>query len=302
MRGEHPWTISGSLASWYLVASSKELGEGAVSQAVVGEREVVLYRSEGVVSALDPHCAHMGAKLCQGKVRNGLLTCPLHGWQYGPDGKLAGGRERLRSWPVLERMGGIFVYNGPAPLYQPPEEMTDYHWSAVAPAEVDSPWYALTANAFDTHHYEAVHRRRLLEPAQVEQPDPWRFRCSYLSEPTGGHASDRLMRYLSPKGIRVTMTCFGGTVFTVRSEVGSRKAALVVGMEPRGDTTRLRLLVGSQGRGVTALMARYLYTSFLKSDLKPMTGIRLQPYTGLEVDRTIERFARYLESLPEAEE
>ena len=32
-----------------------------------------------------------------------------------------------------------------------------------------------------------------------------------------------------------------------------------------------------------------------------MSGVRLQPFTGLEVDAVIERFARYLESLPEAE-
>ena len=140
-----------------------------------------------------------------------------------------------------------------------------------------------------------------MEPPTLEQPEPYLFSCSYLSQVTGSHFSDRLMQSLAPRGIRVTMTCYGGPLFTVSSVLANRQASLMVGMEPVGEKTRLRLLVGSQGGKLTALIARYLYTSFLRSDLKPMSGVRLQPFTGLEVDAVIERFARYLESLPEAE-
>ena len=293
-----PWRVSNDLASWYLVASSSELPEGQVQSARVGEDEVVLYRAEGKVRALDPYCSHMGARLCHGGVKNGLLTCPLHGWQYKGDGSVAGGTQRIRGWPVVERMGGILVFNGREPLFEPPPEQSEYHWSSTSSSLLDTPWFALTANAFDTHHYEAVHRRRLKEPPTITEPDQWTFSCSYLSEVTGNEVSDRMMRWLAPEGIKVTMTCYGGVLFTVKSTVGRRQASLMVGMEPRKDQTVLRLQVGSRGRGLQAVLARYLYTSFLKSDLKPMSGVRLQPYTGLAVDATIERFARYLEGLP----
>ena len=81
-----PWRVSNDLASWYLVAAGDQLPEGHVQPARVGKNEIVLYRTEGQVRALAPHCAHMGARLCHGAVKNGLLTCPLHGWQYKGDG------------------------------------------------------------------------------------------------------------------------------------------------------------------------------------------------------------------------
>ena len=296
-----PWRVSNNLAAWYLVAASSDIAEGQIRPASLGSREIVLFRTKGRIHALDPHCSHMGAKLCQGKIDGEHLVCPLHGWRYSGNGEVAGGMGRIRSWPVQETLGGILVFNGPKPLYAPPAHQPEFRWGGAASTLIDAPWFALTANAFDTHHYEAVHRRKLLEPPTLEHTDRYLFSCSYLSQVTGGHFSDRVMQYLATRGIRVTMTCYGGPLFTVHSILDDRQASLMVGMEPVGDQTRLRLLVGSQGGKLTALIARYLYTSFLRSDLKPMSGVRLQPFTGLEVDAVIERFARYLESLPEAE-
>ena len=295
------WVISDDLKAWYFVAASKELPPGGVLPARVGSREIVLFRSHsGSVRALDPHCAHMGARLQGGKVDGEHLVCPLHGWRYQGDGKVAGGRNCVRSWPVVERFGAVFVFHGQEPTFLLPEGLTHFHWSAMKGAIVDAPWYALTANAFDTHHYEAVHLRRLLEPPLIEQPDAYRFDCSYLSMPTGTALSDRLMTRLAPRGIRVTMQCYGGPLFVVQSRLGRRETALVVGMEPLGHQTRLRLSVGSPKPGPISWVAGFLYSSFLKRDLGAMSGIRLQPYTGLAVDETMERFARYLESLPVA--
>lgn len=214
---------------------------------------------------------------------------------------MAGLKSSVKSWPVVERMGGILVFNGPKPLYDPPPEQPDFFWGSVESNVIEAPWFALTANAFDTHHYEAVHKRRLWEPPHIEQLDSWRFACTYRSQVTGHDLNDRLMRWLSNNDIKVTMTCFGGPLFTVRSSLGKRRASLMVGMTPEKDATRIRLMVGSSSRGLTALVSRYLYTSFLKNDLEPMTGVRLNPYTGLPVDSTIERFAHYLEALPEAQ-
>ena len=295
------WSISDNLAAWCFVAASRELAEGGVLGARLGSKEIVLYRSQGQVSALDPYCAHMGARLAAGKVDGDHLVCPLHGWRYQRNGDVAGGSKRcVRSWPVLERMGAILVFNGKEPLFEPPGEEESFHWSSPSPARIGAPWYALTANAFDTHHYEAVHRRRLLAEAKVERADRYRFACSYVSHATGDELSDRLMNYLSGGRIEVRMECYGGPLFLVRSRLGRRQSALLVGMEATGDGGSLmRLSVGSPRGGPVALLTAYLYTTFLKRDLNAMTGIRLRPYTGLPVDRIIEEFAHYLESLPE---
>lgn len=294
------WRISDNLAAWYFAALSSQLREGGILPARVGTRDVVLFRADGRVSALDPHCAHMGARLAGGKVDRGHLVCPLHGWRYQTDGRVAGGRQCVRSWPVSERLGAILVFNGPEALFPPPEPPAPLHWSAAGSTEIQAPWYALTANAFDTHHYEAVHRRRLLGAPEVERADAFRFACSYISHPTGSELSDRLMTWLSGGRIEVRMECFGGPLFLVRSRLGKRVSSLLVGMEaiPEGGT-RMRLSVGSPSRGPVGALAAYLYRSFLRRDLDAMTGIRLRPYTGLPVDALMEQFARYLEGLPE---
>lgn len=304
LRADHaslPWRVSNDLAAWYVVAASSQVREKEVLSATVAEREIVLFRSGETVHALDPHCPHMGAKLCAGKVDGEHLVCPLHGWRIQGDGRVAGLKTRVRSWPVVERMGAVLVFNGPEPLCEPPAEQPEFFWTAAQSGRIDAPWFALTANAFDTHHYEAVHKRRLREPPLIEQPNPWQFSCSYRSQVTGHHLNDRLMKWLSGNDIKVTMTCIGGVLFTVSSVLGKRRASLLVGMTPEGDSTRVRLMVGSTKRGLTATLSRYLYTSFLKNDLEPMTGIRLNPFTGLSVDATIERFAHYLDALPEAQ-
>ena len=48
-----------------------------------GERIAVI-RHEGGVSALHGVCAHQGGPLDEGKVIDGCLTCPWHGWTYQP--------------------------------------------------------------------------------------------------------------------------------------------------------------------------------------------------------------------------
>lgn len=49
-----------------------------------GER-LALVRWDGKVAALHGVCAHQGGPLYEGKVIDGCLTCPWHGWQYRPE-------------------------------------------------------------------------------------------------------------------------------------------------------------------------------------------------------------------------
>lgn len=131
-RNRDLWSVSDNLAAWYYVARSRDLLEGKTLEVRVGTRTVVCYRSSGKVSALDPHCAHMGARLVGGKVDRGELVCPLHGWRYRSDGQVAGGKACVRSWPVIERFGAVLVFNGKQPLFEPPEALPFHCYVDVA--------------------------------------------------------------------------------------------------------------------------------------------------------------------------
>lgn len=69
----------------------------------VGTHGVVVCRVRGELFALDDNCSHRDARLSDGRLRNYLLTCPIHGAQFdirtgehsGPPATCA-----VRCWPV----------------------------------------------------------------------------------------------------------------------------------------------------------------------------------------------------------
>lgn len=48
-----------------------------------GER-IAVFKHNGAISAVTNLCAHQGGPLGEGKVIDGCITCPWHGWQYRP--------------------------------------------------------------------------------------------------------------------------------------------------------------------------------------------------------------------------
>lgn len=51
---------------------------------VPGRERVAIFRHDGGVSAVTNVCVHQGGPLGEGKVIDGCITCPWHGWQYRP--------------------------------------------------------------------------------------------------------------------------------------------------------------------------------------------------------------------------
>ena len=107
-------------SGWYQIASSRELGAGAVRPLRYFGRDLVLFRTaDGVAHALDAHCAHLGAHLGHGgRVEGECIRCPFHGWLYGAGGECreAPGTARvppratMRPWRVQESDGLILMF------------------------------------------------------------------------------------------------------------------------------------------------------------------------------------------------
>lgn len=68
--------------NWRETCLLSEIPEGLVSEKIIKERSVLLYRKGDVVSCVDNVCAHLGMPLEMGEVSNGVITCPYHGFQY----------------------------------------------------------------------------------------------------------------------------------------------------------------------------------------------------------------------------
>jgi phthalate 4,5-dioxygenase oxygenase subunit len=116
---------------WQPIALSDELqGERPVVPVRVLGQDLVLFRdNENRLGLIDRGCPHRGADLAYGRLEDGGLRCPFHGWLFDVSGQCletpaepAGSRLcqriRQRAYPVQERNGIVFGYLGEG---EPPE-------------------------------------------------------------------------------------------------------------------------------------------------------------------------------------
>ncbi len=58
------------------------LEPGSVELVVFGGIDVALFRRGDELFAIGNECAHKGGNLCDGRVEEDIVTCPLHGWEF----------------------------------------------------------------------------------------------------------------------------------------------------------------------------------------------------------------------------
>jgi nitrite reductase (NADH) small subunit/3-phenylpropionate/trans-cinnamate dioxygenase ferredoxin subunit len=64
------------------VAKVSDIPEGGSMVVSVREKDIAIFRINGVFQAIDDMCPHMGASLSSGYVENGCVTCPWHYWRF----------------------------------------------------------------------------------------------------------------------------------------------------------------------------------------------------------------------------
>jgi nitrite reductase/ring-hydroxylating ferredoxin subunit len=67
------------------VASIHELVEGRGKVVIVDDQRVALFLHQGRVFAISNVCRHQGGPLGEGRILDGCVTCPWHGWNYQPE-------------------------------------------------------------------------------------------------------------------------------------------------------------------------------------------------------------------------
>src|SRR5882762_4744905 len=88
-----------------------------------GER-VAVFRYDGKVSAISNVCQHQNGPLGEGRIIDGCVTCPWHGYQYQPDtgASPAPFKERVPTFRVKVVNGSVFVHpqpNAPGTYVEP---------------------------------------------------------------------------------------------------------------------------------------------------------------------------------------
>ena len=118
---------------WYIAAATSELGRRPLARTVLGVPLVLFRNAQRQAAALLDRCPHRNVALAAGRVVNGCLACPYHGWQFDAAGEcraVPGLAEGVPSahparvvppFPTVEQQGFVWVYLGDdAPASRPP--------------------------------------------------------------------------------------------------------------------------------------------------------------------------------------
>jgi nitrite reductase (NADH) small subunit len=87
------------------------LPAGALEQANVAGREIVLCHHDGVIRAFQGSCPHRNGPLGHGNLDNGRIVCPWHAWSFSAEtGTLDFNPEvKLAQYDVSVENGDVFV-------------------------------------------------------------------------------------------------------------------------------------------------------------------------------------------------
>lgn len=296
---------AGVAQSWYPAMRSRSVPAGAVRAFDLGPRRLVVYRDrEGQARAIDARCPHLGADLSQGRVEVEGIRCAFHGWTFGADGQCrrapghAPPPDRCaRVYPVQERWGFVWIFNGPAPLFELPATEPGGRWWTVAlrPKRVACHPHLVLANGLDLSHYESLHGMMFAEPPRLTVGD--RFDVSVEMR---GRPRSRLSRFASGTRTRdlvARFTTIGGSLAWSSVTSPLQFHVLFTGRPDRqgGCVTRTFFFFPA-GPGLAWVRAFGLMATLLHDDRRVLDTIEFRPAFS-ETDEPLRAFAGVVNAL-----
>ena len=205
---------------WYVAAWDHEITRSLTPRTVLGEKIVLYRREDGSTVALADRCCHRKLPLSMGRLIGDRVECGYHGMTYDPDGRCVRipGQERIpekarvKSYPVHERWGWVFVWMGEAEKADPtllPEvpEFGAPGWGInrgpVMRIESHQAW--VIDNLLDPSHTTFVHPTTLGVPEGADVPITVR-------EEGGSIAAVKWTMDLPPAGLFKKFGAYAGNV------------------------------------------------------------------------------------------
>ncbi len=88
LAGVREWRRDGLLRSrqgWVDAGAVDSIEEAGAIGAVVGGERVAIFRHNDRLSCVSGVCRHQNGPLAEGRIIDGCITCPWHGYQYAPE-------------------------------------------------------------------------------------------------------------------------------------------------------------------------------------------------------------------------
>lgn len=222
-----------AVQSWYVIALSSEVRRGRAVWQNFLDQKVTVYRGEdGLARALDARCPHLGANLGLGAVVGNDLRCAFHHWRFAGDGRCVEAPyldmpplfARTFSYPVEEKYGAVWIFNGPRPLFPIPHfsgfEEEELLWSILKPRAFACHPHVIACNGLDVQHFKTVHGLDFVQEPTVEEPDPFRVRLRMQIKLKSHNRFARALSLIGGETFPVSFTTWGGNLATIEGRLG----------------------------------------------------------------------------------
>ena len=116
-RADAPVTASPEDDGFVKVCAVADIPEKRAYGACLSGERVAIYRYDGNISAISGVCRHQNGPLAEGRILDGCITCPWHGYQYLPDTGASPPpfTETVPTFRVRVVDGQVFVHPTPLP-------------------------------------------------------------------------------------------------------------------------------------------------------------------------------------------
>lgn len=159
--------------NWFVLGASREIRRDRPFGRTVAGTELVAWRGpDGSLHAGPGACPHLGAPLCQAKVRDTDLVCRWHGLALGPRGvpgwdPFPAHDDGVLSWVRLDAVGGEDPLPRPVlPLRPDPTTGVDAVYTGIGRCEPED----VIANRLDPWHGSWFHPYSFVGLKVVEEP------------------------------------------------------------------------------------------------------------------------------------
>ena len=107
------------LKDWYVICRKDEIDENKILLKYVFDQEIIIWKKKERIMAWENLCIHRGSRLSLGTIKNGILKCAYHGWEYNqdaqcvkipsqPDIKIPK-KACVKSYKVIEKMNMVWI-------------------------------------------------------------------------------------------------------------------------------------------------------------------------------------------------
>lgn len=287
---------------WYIACRSKQLKkQRPLARTIVGEHIALFRGHDGEPGALIDRCLHRNMALSLGQVDEHGLRCSYHGWTWGRDGACqripascegadACAKLRVKSYPVVEKQGFVWVFVGDKPPESEPidfpmfDEARWNHW--VMEREFDGAAFHCVENFLDVPHTNHVHKGwfRSAESDEVvielTSGEDW-IQAEFLNEKPMESIIGKL---LIPKDAEMIHTDRFQLPFVTRVDyrMGETRQYIVMSQCTPIDESRTRT---------------FTYMAYRFDGFSPLVRLFYEPLSNLILNQDIDIIRRQTESL-----